>query len=222
MSVTAPGRPEPLARFDLRPRAAEAAGSRWSRLVGLLKFGLPAAALAVGALVVIWPDLRHDQSGFPIPIAEPRAGEDESLRMANPRYTGADDNNRPYAITADSATIDRFDRGRVSLDHLHADLTMEDGSWVSLAAPNGIYWQDAQRLALTGPIEVFSDTGYELHARSARIDMRSGIAESDDAVDGHGPLGILSAHSFRVDRRAKQMSFGGGVKLTIFTPSGAG
>jgi len=210
----------PRLRFELRPRGGGGIDGRWSRFVGWMKFGLPAAALAIGVLAVTWPELTRDSRSLPIPVTEPRPGEDDSLRMANPRYTGADEGNRPYTITADTATIDRVDRRRVNLSRLHADITLEQDRWISLIAASGVYQQDRNQLTLGGPIEVYSDQGYEMHARSARVDMQAGVAESDEPVNGHGPLGSLSANSFRVDRRDGLLRFDGGVKLTITLPAG--
>lgn len=201
--------------LDLRPRAAGGPTGRWSRFVGWMKFGLPAAALAVGALVVAWPDIAHRDRSLPITMAEPRPGEDDSLRMANPRYTGTDEHNRPYTITADAATVDRVDRRRLNLQNLQADMTLEDNRWISVSAPQGVYQQDRQQLSLAGPIEVYSDEGYELHARAAQLDIQAGTAASDLPVRGHGPLGAISANSFRADRKAQRLEFGGGVKLII-------
>lgn len=211
----------PRVPLDLRPRAAEGPSGTWSRFVGWMKFGLPAAALAIGILVVAWPDIAQKDRSLPITLAEPRPGEDDSLRMANPRYTGTDEHNRPYTITADTATVDRVDRRRLNLQNLQADLTLEDNRWISLSAPQGVYQQDRQHLTLAGPIEMYSDEGYELHARSAQLDIQSGTAASDLPVRGHGPLGAITANSFRLDRKTQRLEFGGGVKLIIH-PTAAG
>jgi lipopolysaccharide export system protein LptC len=177
-------------------------------------------SLAVVALAVVWPELARVDRGLPITISEPRGGEDDSLRMANPRYTGADDQNRPFAITAETATLDRLDRRRVNLSRLHADITLEDNRWLSLTAPNGVYQQDRQFLELGGPVEVYSDEGYELHARSARVDIQGGTAESDEPVAGHGPLGELNANAFRLDRRSQTLTFENGVRVVIHAAAG--
>jgi lipopolysaccharide export system protein LptC len=206
--------------LDLRPRS-ERVNTRWSRFVGLMKFGLPAAALAILALAVAWPDLTRS-THLPIAVTEPRVGEDDSLRMANPRYTGADEHNRPYTITADAATVDRLDRRRVNLRNLQADMTLEDQRWISVLAPGGVYQQDRQQLTLAGPIEVFSDEGYQLQATTARLDILAGTAESDDPVEAHGPLGAITAAKFRLDRKTQRLEFGGGVKLVIYPASAGG
>ena len=212
----------PAPRLEFRPRAAGFGRGRWSRFVSAMKLVLPLVSLAVVALAVVWPELSRLDRGLPITISEPRAGEDDSLRMANPRYTGSDDQNRPFAITAETATLDRLDRRRVNLQQLHADITLEDNRWLSLTAPTGVYQQDRQFLDLAGPIEVYSDEGYELHARSARVDIQGGTAESDEAVAGHGPLGELEANGFRLDRRAQTLNFEGGVRVVIRVATGRG
>jgi lipopolysaccharide export system protein LptC len=220
----APTRPLSATRvpLDLRPRAAGGPTGRWSRFVGWMKFGLPAAALTAGILVVAWPDIAQRDRSLPIAVAEPRPGEDDSLRMANPRYIGTDEHNRPYIITADTATVDRVDRRRLNLQNLQADMTLEDNRWISVSAPQGIYQQDRQHLTLAGPIEVYSDEGYELHAVTAQLDIQAGTAASDQPVRGHGPVGAITANNFRVDRKAQRLEFGGGVRLVIHPPPAGG
>lgn len=212
--------PAPRVRLEVNPRAAGGPTGRWSRFVGLMKFGLPAFALAIAALVMLWPELTRDHRSLPIVVTEATPGEDDSLRMANPRYTGSDDDSRPYTITAETATIDRVDRRKVNLHKLAADMTLEDDRWISLTAATGIYQQDRSELTLGGPIEVYSDEGYELHARSAQVNLQSGVARSDEQVYGHGPVGVFNANSFRVDRRERRLEFDGGVRLVIHPGAG--
>jgi len=212
--------PAPRVRLELSPRAAGGATGPWSRFVGMMKLGLPAFALFIALLAMLWPDLSREPGGLPITVAEPRPGEDDSLRMSNPRYTGADDENRPYNVAAETAVIDKADRRKVNLFKLAADMTFEDDRWVSLTAATGTYQQERGELTLGGPIDVYSDEGYELHAHSAEVNLQSGIARSNQAVHGHGPIGAIEAASFRLDRRERRLEFGGGVRLVIHPGAG--
>ena len=76
-------------------------------------------------------------------------------------------------------------------------------------------------LQLDGPINIFSDVGYEFHAETARVDLERSTAESDKPVHGHGPFGTLSADSFRLVDQGKRLLFKNNVRMTI-RPQGDG
>ena len=86
--------------------AARHTGGRYSysRFVQLTKLMLATIALVLIAMVVIWPQLRPRDTGLPIGIAPSSREDAESLHMVNPRYTGLDENNLPYEVTADLAS----------------------------------------------------------------------------------------------------------------------
>jgi lipopolysaccharide export system protein LptC len=73
----------------------------------------------------------------------------------------------------------------------------------------------AGRLELAGGIDLFSDSGYELHTASASLDMNRSIAWGEHPVTGHGPFGSLSADRFRADRENNQLLLTGHVHMAF-------
>ena len=141
--------------------------------------------------------------------------------MANARYVGTDANNRPFLVTADEALQDPSKPDLIDMVALQADMTLDNGVWMSVMASGGRYDRARQTLYLAGPVHIFSDVGYEFHTNSARIDLQNNIAESDEPVKGHGPFGTLSADSFRVIDQGQRLLFRQNVRMVI-QPHGGG
>jgi lipopolysaccharide export system protein LptC len=187
----------------------------YSRFVGLMKWGLPALAGFLVVLVLAWPGVLKRNEGFQLSFSGLRGLGEEELTMLNPRFMGVDRKNQPFVITADSANQDPADPRLVTLDSVQADITLTDGSWLSLVAASGLYRQAEQTLTLEGPVSIYSDSGYELHLRRVEATLAEGVAWSDDGVEGQGPFGQLRADRMRIENQGERMFFEGRVRLTV-------
>ena len=135
--------------------------------------------------------------------------------MVNARYVGTDGNNRPFVVTADSATAEPDNPDRIRLVALQADITFDDARWVTVIADSGVYDRLAQTLRLGEAVSLYSDDGFELHAGSTLVDLEAGSAASDAPVQAQGPLGVLNANSFRIAAAGRRLHFIGAVRATI-------
>jgi len=201
---------------NLTQRRRQASASpRYTRFVGMMKLLLPMLALALIVAVIAWPTAFENDDGFELSFSALKQDEAERLTMLNPRYLGTDRDNQPYVITAEVAEQDPADQRQVTLTALQVDLTAKDGSWFTLMAGNGIYHQGHQYLRLDGPIEIFSDAGYEFHTEAAEIDLASGSAQALSPVRGQGPFGNLVADRMEAEERGQRLFFRGNVRLLI-------
>ena len=210
-------------RHGYVPRAATVGAGlrRYGRFVGLAKWLLLAVAMLVVLVVLSWPGNFTDRGGFQLDFANLPGVVDGSLTMMSPRYSGSDEAGRPYVVTAEQAQQDETDPGRVTMKALQADMTMSDGTWLSLSAERGHYDQKAQSLVLEGPIDVFSDRGYEFHGTGAEIDLGAGRAVTTQPVQGHGPFGELRANRLTVRERGDVLLFEGQVRTRLLPPKDA-
>lgn len=188
-------------------------------IMRLVKFVLPIVALFFLALMIAWPRLFREESKFELTSSEISAVKDD-LRMSSPRFTGIGADNRPYMVTADSAVQDLDDHELVRLDVLQADLSLKDGSWLSVNAKNGLMHNGLQTLQLDGQIEVYSDSGYALYTESALIDLDSGALYADRPVRLQGPYGHLRSMTMRATERGQRLHFAGDVKVIIYPRAG--
>jgi lipopolysaccharide export system protein LptC len=198
----------------LRPRLI-AISERHSRFVGTMKVLLPAAAAALIVVVLAWPGVFDGEPTFELSFVAFSSGEDEALAMLRPRYLGTDAEGRPFTITADTAIQDPADQRRVTLDALQADITLKDGSWITLIAQGGVFHQARKTLALQGPVSFHSDLGYELHTGDLSIDLDAGRVVSESPVRGQGRLGALRADAMVIEEQGARLIFRGNVEVTL-------
>ena len=190
------------------------AGEGYSRFVTMMKITLPLIAAVLVGLVVIWPQFRDVREGFRIEIARltHSLGGQE---VSNARFTGTDARGRPYTVIADSAAQIEGEPDLIGLEHPKADVTMQGGAWVASSAETGRFRRSDQILDLVGGVSLFHDQGFEIHSPSARLDLKSGTAEGDEKVDGHGPTGTISAQGFRVLDSGARVFFTGPARLVL-------
>ena len=196
-------------------RAIAGAGTRYSRFVGLMKFILPVAAAALVVLIVTWPETDDRDAGFRVGYTAGGLGDAGAPGMVNARYVGTDGHNRPFVVTAESATAEPDNPDRIRLVALQADITLDDARWMTVIADSGVYDRIAQTLRLGEAVSLYSDDGFELHAGSALVDLEAGSAASDAPVQAQGPLGVLKANGFRIAAAGRRLHFIGAVRATI-------
>ena len=187
----------------------------YSRYVGWMKIVLPLTAAALIGLVVAWPDPAPQTPSFGFSFTSLETGEGAELGMNKARYIGTDEDQQSYVITADSVrpVADRPDV--MTLEFLQADMTMIGGQWITLMAPTGLFDRAAEELVLPADVDIYSDDGFEMHTRGARLDLATGTVMGDQPVQANGPLGQLSADGFRFVREGQRFIFTGRVKLTV-------
>ncbi len=198
-----------------RPRRNDA---RYSRLVSLLRYLLPILAIGLLALVAIWPQIHRGVDGFRLQSLKLDPSEVSTLRMSNARYHGVDERNRPYVLNAEGAVQNPRDKNFVALEVPKANLVLENGAGVSVAAESGVYDGTAKMLDLMGAVRVRRDDGYVFETEVARVDLKSGMVDGNDPVRAHGPGGTIEAEGFRVLQKGEVVEFKG--KSRVLLPQG--
>ncbi len=193
----------------------------YSRFVSIMKFALPATALALIVLIFLWPQIRMVDTRFNIGFARLKATKSEDPSMVNARYVGTDKNNQPFSITADLAKDLLSGSAAIELEMPKADLALKNGTWLALTANSGVYNQKKKQLDLQGAVNLFHDSGYEFKTSKLSIDLDAGRAQSDQKVRGQGPFGQLQAEGFHLVNGGKSIFFTGKAKL-IISPKAAG
>ena len=72
------------------------------------------------------------------------------------------------------------------------------------------------QLELTGGIDVFTATGYELHSKSASANLKQSVIHGHEPVTGQGPDGTLRSDEFHADRTTNTLTLSGHVQMTLF------
>jgi lipopolysaccharide export system protein LptC len=194
--------------------------ARRSRLADVLRILLPLLALIVVGLVLAWPHIMPGPGGIAVPTFVPGdADEPDRLRMDSPRYVGETGPNRPYEVTARSASLDPLGANIVHLDRPAADIALGEDGDIRVKARNGTYIRDSERLLLDGGIELITSTGYRFVTPSARVNLAQGQIRGWLPIEGAGPAGTLSADRFEIHGAGEVLRFDGRVKVTVLSPA---
>ena len=215
-------RTEGRVRAHFTPEATRRLGSGYSRFVGMMKVLLPVGAAILVALVIAWPYLQPTDGRFRIGFSSLVATQAERPNIVNPRLIGTDEKDQPFSVTADLAK-DFYLRQDfwgetstpVELEMPKADITLKDGSWLVLTANTGLLMPKTKMLELSGAVNLFHDSGYELRTSHAMIDLQKGAAVSDRPVDGQGPFGNINAEGLRLTDKGKDIVFTGDRKSVV-------
>jgi len=208
---------------EVETGAALTVSDRYSRRVDRLRFVLPAIALLLLAVVMVWPWVVGGYGGFIVPIfknAVDYAGD--AMRMANPRYVGQTKDLDSYEVTASSAILDPTNPDRIHLDQLDAVFEQVGSSAVRLRANEGVYSRKQSLLELDGALELtFGESGddgrgYRFETESADVDLGRGEVIGQDPVTGDGPVGTLAAERFNIRDGGKHLRFEGAVQVIIW------
>jgi lipopolysaccharide export system protein LptC len=202
--------------FDFLDRAVPRRYSALhSHVVNLLKVLLPAVALGLVAMVLLWPQLNPIDQRFRLRTVGVSVEDLENLRLLNPRYVGRDSQNQPFALTADQALQLSGDGNLTDLVKPKGDISLKDGTWLALSAETGVYRKQDQILDLEGNVNLFQDGGYEFVTPRARIQLDQGHASGDSPVVGQGPDTELEGQGFRVYNRGDRVVVTGQSRLVI-------
>ncbi|MEI6557111.1 MAG: LPS export ABC transporter periplasmic protein LptC [Rhodospirillaceae bacterium] len=172
----------------------------YSQLVRRLKIALPLAALALIALVAVWPYMSTSQT-------ETSKIDKSQTTMVNARYFSRDKADRPFSVSAKSAALVPDSPSLVDLIQPEGEMTQTNGSWLTVTAERGRYNQDDGRLLMLDNVHLLRDDGFEFVTDEAEIDTKSGNAWGNHTVTGQGPSGEIHADGFVATDRGKTISF---------------
>ena len=170
----------------------------YTRFVLVMKVALPTLAILLFGIVIIWARLAAQTDGFRIGYAAITADSVKNLRMLNARYFGIDTNNNPYSVTADAGAQRPEDSDLIDMDQPKADFVSHSGATVIITADHGLFHQHSQLLDLQGNVNLYHESGYELHTQIAHIDLKANTAEGELPVAGQGPQGRVNGTGFKL------------------------
>lgn len=186
----------------------EAAG-RYSRFVALMRWALPAAAVIMLLLLLVWPNPNGDVRSLPTTTMSQR-------EMTNLRYSGLNAKGEPMVVTASRATQVGDMQQAIDLENVKGELTRANGGWVRLESAAGQYDQKNNKVVLTGQVHLTDNDGYDVTTEKAEISLENPAqAWGDQPVTGAGPQGNIRANGFRITDEGKTVMFTGRSRLVL-------
>ena len=188
-------------------------GSTHDRIVRWSKIILPSA---VGVLLAILAVAPLDKNGDVSFILDKNKAEQapERMRVEAARYVGTDDKGQKFEITAQRAIQRSSDVPIVDIEGMFARLGLAQGPLV-IAASNGRYDLDRQRVDVNGPVRVVGADGYRLETSNVRVDLKQRRLASAGPVAGQMRLGQFQARQLRADLGERKVVLDGGARLKI-------
>lgn len=198
---------------EVRLKLRRPGGTRMWRTAKLV---LPTVATLAILLLIFWSQSNLQESRFRIDVTELSPEDIENMKMVNLRFDGMDKQDRPFSITADTASQNKDLEGVIDLIEPRADITLEDGAWVAMTAGAGRYDRDGDGLELGGGVNVFHDKGFEMSTQQVDVDLANGITSSNSTTSGQGPAGILNSAGFRLENDGERIFLTGPATLNLY------
>ena len=139
---------------------------------------------------------------------------EDRLRVDNALYRGADNQGRPFSLTAGEAVQRSSAEGIVRMNDLVARLLLEEGP-ARLSAQAGLYDIDEDTVAVTGPMRMIAADGYRMMARDVSVDLETKQLVGAGGVEGAIPAGTFSADRLTADLSARTVTLTGSARLRM-------
>ena len=188
-------------------------GSAHDRLVRWAKILLPSAVGALIAILAVAPLGKKNDVSF---ILDKKKVENapEQLRVEQAHYTGTDDKGQQFMIVADRAIQPSSDVPVVDINGMFARLNLQQGPLL-VAANQGRYNLDTQKVNVDGPVKVVGGDGYRLATRDVTVDLKHRHLASDGPVAGSMRLGNFQAGQLQADLGTRTVVLDHGARLKI-------
>ena len=188
-------------------------GGSHDRVVRFAKIALPSAVGVVIAFLAMAPlDKRGDVS-FILDKNEVDNAP-ERMRVEQARYTGEDNRGQKFQIVANRALQRTSEQPIVDIWGMMARFGLANGP-VTVAANQGQYNLDEQKVTVEGPVRVNGPEGEQLVTRNVTVDLKQNLMTSRGGVAGRMELGQFQAGRLRADLNDRTIVLDGGARLKI-------
>lgn len=198
--------------WSSRARTTMMQALAYSRFVVLAKRVLSLGAFLIIAAVLVFFFVARAPHRAQVTY-EKLGHVENDLSMVNPRLTGTDAKGNPFVITAQIAVQDAHNPKRATLQKIEADLALDKKTWLNARARSGMVDMSTGKLQMAGGIDLYTDSGYELHTKAAAMNLKQNVIHGHDEVTGQGPGGTLRADSFHADGDTRQLTLSGHVEM---------
>ena len=214
---SSPAKPAP--RFEYAPRAEILFGGEikniYSQAVYWLKITLPALAVALLLMIMVWPNFNNGDSKFRITDQDVAVGAPTASTIVGPRYVGSNDDGLNYSIKAAAAAPVADQPNAINLKNLTVDVTFKTGMTAHMTAERATYWRDRNGMVAQGYIRVTTNNDHTIDADIVYSDFAKGMIWSDRKITGRSITGDFTADGFETDKTANRIKLNGRVKMRL-------
>jgi lipopolysaccharide export system protein LptC len=197
------------------------AAMRHSRMVRIFRGAIPVSLIgilaSIAAIAFFKPQRLINASIDPGKVVL----SGSKINMEAPKLGGFTRDGRPYELTASAAAQDLTNPTLLELKDVHAKLTMQDKSTVTLTAATGLYDTKGDTMMLRTNVVVTSTSGYSVRLQEAQFDTKTNRIVSDKPVEVTMSSGIVKANRLEVSDNGDTMRFEGDVDVNLVPPPGS-
>lgn len=188
-------------------------GSGHDKIVRLTKIALPSA---VGVFIAVLMLAPLDKKGDVSFILDKKKVDSapERMRVESAQYVGTDDKGQQFTMVANRAVQPSSDTPLVDIRGMFARLNLQRGP-VMIAANQGRYNIDTQKVAIVGPVKVVGSDGFKLNTTDVAVDLKQRQLASQGPAAGEMRLGQFKAGQIRADLGERKVVLDGGARLKI-------
>jgi lipopolysaccharide export system protein LptC len=192
---------------------------RHSRRVRVLRWAVPATALAVLTVILlyVWLDPLRYYRNLPVDFASISIS-DNKLTIEAPKLTGFTQDRRPYSVTAETAAQHLKSPNLIELGGIHAQVELSNRGHTEMRAKSGLFDMKASSLELSGGVEIGASGGYKVSLDDARVEIRKGHMLTPNPVNAVFPDGTLQAQRLEIFDHGDRVRFEN-VVLTFRMPA---
>lgn len=190
------------------------AATRHSRLVRVLKIGLPLCSLVAISLYFV-PSRMSFSVGDGRASIESIDVDSGSLKMVKPKLSGVNESYGRYEIRAESATQSVKSPERVHLESISGDVVSPSGDRTTLAAPSGEFHTKKQQLSLSKGVTIEGRDGLLVKLQSATVLFPKQMIISRQPVFMKFRDSEIRAQSLRLHTGEARALFIGNVKVHL-------
>ena len=143
------------------------------------------------------------------------------VTMLRPKLTGFRSDGQPYELTAERALQDITNPTVLELQKLDGEIGRSQGEATHLSADAGVYDSAREHMNLTKNVRI-GNTRFDVRLRSADIDFKTGVYQSNEPVEIHvGDGTTISGDRATARNNGHEMIFEGHVRTNIIPKAGA-
>ena len=191
------------------------AARRHSRFVRAMRMAIPLVIVGVAAMFAgyRWLDPMRALAKLPIG-ADGVVVSGTKIVMRQPRLSGYTQDERPYTITARTATKDLAIPDALEMDDVRATIVTSDRGNVEITAREGFYNSKAETVRLRNNV-IVTTAEYQMVLSDALVHARVGQVVSEQPVEVRMLQGTINANRFEIRNSGEVMRFERGVTLII-------
>jgi lipopolysaccharide export system protein LptC len=141
------------------------------------------------------------------------------IAMEKPRLSGFRSDGQSYTLTAVKAIQDVTHPTTVELQQVSGEIGRTGGELTHLSADTGIYDSAADHMTLSRNVHIGGDH-FQVRLRSADIDFKTGVYQSDEPVEVHvGEGTTITGDRATARHNGEEFDFEGHVRTVIIPPA---